>query len=143
MVMPSAAVTGSAAATPDVMAVSRIKAGDVNCRGCNLAGADLAHTCVKNGDLTGAGLDGAKATYMCISFANLSNVSFRNADLSGANMGHAKLTAADFTGATIDIVNLKGADLSTARGLTQAQLDTACSDATTRLPAGLTAKPFS
>ena len=99
MMMPSAAVTGTAPSTgPDVVAISRIKAGDINCRGCNLA---------------------------------------------GANMGHAKLTAADFTGATIDIVNLKGADLSTASGLTQAQLDTACSDATTRLPGGLKAKPCS
>jgi uncharacterized protein YjbI with pentapeptide repeats len=130
----------SGIAISDVM---RIKAGDINCRGCDLAGADLSHQCVKNGDLTGAKFDGVKAHYMCMSFANFTNVSFRNADLTGANLAHAILTDADMTGATLDIVSLKGTDLSSVRGLTQAQVDRACGDSETKLPSGLVAKSCS
>src|SRR5882672_8021363 len=80
----------------------RVKAGQVNCRHC-----DLRHA-----DLTG--------------------VSFRNGDLTGANLVHSNLARADFTGATLNFVSIKGADLATARGLTQAQLNTACSDSETK-----------
>jgi uncharacterized protein YjbI with pentapeptide repeats len=120
--------------------VMRIKAGDINCRGCDLSGADLSHQCVKNGDLTGAKFDDVKAHYMCMSFANFTGVSFRNADLTGANLAHAVLTNADMTGTTLDIVSLKGTDLSSVRGLTQAQIDRACADSETKLPAGLVAR---
>jgi len=120
--------------------ISRIKAGDINCRGCDLSGADLSHQCVKNGDLTGAKFDGVKALYMCMSYANFTNVSFRGADLTGANLAHANVTNADMTGTKLDITSIKGTDLSTVRGLTQEQIDEACADAQTRLPAGLTAK---
>ncbi len=112
----------------DAAAVARIKAGEINCKGCQLFGADLSNTCVKHGDLTGANFDDVTAQYMCMSFANFRDVSFRNADL---------------TGATLDIANLKGADLSNVRGLTQAQLDTACADNETKLPSGLVAKSCS
>lgn len=128
---------------PDLAAVARIKAGEINCKGCNLTGADLSKTCVKYGDLSGARFDNVTAHYMCMSFANFREVSFRNADLTGANLGHSDLNGADLSGATLDIVNLKGADLSSARGLTQAQLDTACADNETKLPAGLVAKSCS
>jgi uncharacterized protein YjbI with pentapeptide repeats len=43
------------------------------------------------------------------------------------------LQGADFTGA-----NLSGADLSTAMGLTTRQLEDACGDEATALPAGVT-----
>jgi uncharacterized protein YjbI with pentapeptide repeats len=133
----------AAHAGPDPVAVARIKADERNCPGCNLAGADLSHECVKGGDLTGANFDGVKALYMCMSMANFTNVSFRDADLTGANLGHSNLTGADLTGANLDITSLKGADLSRAKGLTQAQLDEACSDSETQVPAGLVAKPCS
>nr|WP_316521642.1 pentapeptide repeat-containing protein [Kitasatospora sp. K002] len=71
----------------------------------------------------------------------------RGADLHGANLRGALLVAADLSGADLrlaDLVgadlrdaNLAGADLSTALFLTQAQLDAARGDATTRLPAAL------
>jgi uncharacterized protein YjbI with pentapeptide repeats len=131
----------AAHATPDAAAVARIKADKRDCPGCNLAGADLSHQCVKGGDLTGANFDNVDAHYMCMSLANFTNVTFRNADLTGANLGHSNLTGADLTGAKLDITSLKGADLSHAKGLTQAQLDEACSDSETQVPAGLVAKP--
>lgn len=123
--------------------VERIRAGDHNCRGCDLHGADLSNQCVKGGDLTDADFDGVKALYMCMSQANFTNVNFRGADLTGANLAHSNLTGADLTGANLDITSIKGADLSRAKGLTQAQLDQACADHDTKVPAGLTAKSCS
>jgi uncharacterized protein YjbI with pentapeptide repeats len=121
-------------------ALARIKAGDINCRGCDLSGTDLSHQCVKNGDLSGAKFDNATALYMCMSYANFSDASFRNTDLTAANLSHSNLSHADLTGAKLDLTLIKGTDLSTVRGLTQKQLDRACADIETRLPAGLTAK---
>ena len=69
----------------DAAAVAKIRAGIVDCVGCNLQGADLANTCVKEHDLHGANFDGANATLMCMSFANFTNASFRGAELSGAS----------------------------------------------------------
>jgi uncharacterized protein YjbI with pentapeptide repeats len=75
--------------------------------------------------------------------ANFTNVNFHNADLTGANLAHSNLSGADLTGAVLDITSIKGADLSRAKGLTQAQLDQACADAATKVPAGLRAKSCS
>ncbi len=46
----------------------------------------------------------------------------------------ADLRGADFTGAVLRGADLRGADLEGARGLTRAQLDSAITDRTTRLP---------
>jgi uncharacterized protein YjbI with pentapeptide repeats len=124
----------------DPAAVARVKADKRDCVGCNLQGADLSHFCVKGGNLTGANFDRVKAHYMCMSQANFTRVTFRGADLTGANLANSNLTDADLTGARLEITSLKGADLSHAKGLTQAQVDTACSDSATRLPAGLIAR---
>ncbi len=131
--------TAPALAAPsyDAVAVARIHGGIVDCPGCNLAGADLTNTCVKAKNLTGANFDGANAVLMCMSYANFSNATFRKTDLSGANLAHANLDGADLSGAVMTITSLKGTDLTKARGLTQAQLDAACGDADTRVPAGL------
>ncbi len=123
--------------------IERIKAGEHNCPGCDLHGADLSNQCVKGGDLTGANFDSVKALYMCMSSANFTNVSFHNADLTGANLAHSNLTGADLTGAVLDITSIKGTDLSRTKGLTQAQLDQACADTATKVPAGLRAKSCS
>jgi uncharacterized protein YjbI with pentapeptide repeats len=127
----------SSAGTSDAAAVARIRAGIVDCIGCRLAGADLSNTCVKAHNLSGADFGGANATLMCMSYANFSGASFRGTDLSGANLAHARLDGADLTGARTTITSFKGTDLRRALGLTQAQLDAACSDAQTRAPAGL------
>ena len=142
LVMISTAVLGaasSAVAGPaaDQAAVARIHGGIVDCVACELAGADLSNTCVKAHDLHGADFDGAKAVLMCMSYANFSGATFRGTDLSGANLAHANLDGADMTGAITTITSFKGTDLTRAKGLTQAQLNTACGDAETKLPAGL------
>ncbi|HTS46796.1 MAG TPA: pentapeptide repeat-containing protein [Bryobacteraceae bacterium] len=121
-------------------AVDSIKAGNHDCPHCDLAGADLTNTCVKEGNLQGANFDGARAVLMCMSFADFRGASFRNTDLAGANLAHAKVDGADFTGADLSITSIKGTDLSHAHGLTQLQLDRACGDSETKVPAGLTVK---
>ena len=118
-------------------ALASIKAGHHDCPACNLAGLDLTNTCVKQGNLEGANFDRARAVLMCMSFANFTNATFRNADLSAANLAHAKLDGADMTGADLTVTSFKGTDLRRVKGLTQAQLDAACGDAETRVPAGL------
>ncbi len=121
----------------DAAAVARIHGGIVDCVGCNLKGADLTNTCVKEHNLTGANFDGANATLMCMSFANFTGASFRGTELSGANLAGAKMDGADLTGARLSITSFLGTDLSKTKGLTQAQLNVACSDGKTKLPAGL------
>ena len=121
----------------DAAAVAKIHGGIVDCVACDLSGADLTNTCVKEHDLHNADFDGADATLMCMSFANFTNASFRGTDLSAANLASAKMDGADLTGAKLDITSFLGTDLSKTKGLTQAQIDVACSDAKTKLPAGL------
>ena len=127
----------------DPSAVASIKAGHHDCAHCNLAGADLSNTCVKNGNLEGANFASAKLFLMCMSYADFKGASFRGTDLSGANLAHAKLDGADFSGALLTITSFKGTDLSRAKGLTQKQLDQACGDAATISPAGLHVKTCS
>ena len=131
------AVTPAEPVPYDAAAVARIHGGIVDCVGCNLKGADLTNTCVKEHDLHGADFDGANATLMCMSFANFTNASFRGTELSGANLAGARMDGADMTGARTSITSFLGTDLSQVKGLTQAQLDVACSDDKTKLPAGL------
>ena len=135
MLAPASSATPARAADPK--AVAKLHGGIVDCVGCNLAGADLTNTCVKEHNLTGANFDGANATLMCMSFANFTNASFRGTELSGANMAGAKMDGADMTGAKTSITSFLGTDLTRVKGLTQAQLDVACGDAKTKLPPGL------
>lgn len=138
-----------ALATPDIQApaaltpaeaVASIHAGHHDCPHCNLAGADLTNTCVKNGNLEGADFDRARAVLMCMSYADFKGATFRNADLSAANLAHANLDGADLTGADLTVTSLKGTDLTRVKGLTQAQLDQACGDAETKVPPGMKVK---
>jgi uncharacterized protein YjbI with pentapeptide repeats len=134
---PAAAVDYAGSRGADPKAVARIHADIVDCPGCKLMGADLSNTCVKEHDLRGANFDGADATLMCMSFADFRGASFRGTELSGANMAGAKMDGADLTGAITSITSFLGTDLRKVKGLTQKQLDLACSDKTTLLPPGL------
>src|SRR3982751_5942072 len=113
----------------DPAAVAKIKGGIVDCVGCDLTGADLSNTCVKQHDLHGADFTGADASLMCMSFADFTGVRFRDTELSGANMAGAKMDGADLTGAKTSITSFLGTDLTKVKGLTQKQLDVACGDA--------------
>jgi uncharacterized protein YjbI with pentapeptide repeats len=127
--------------------------GGASCTGCDLFQIDLAYQNVAGRNFTGARIRQADLT---IAIADRAN--FTGANLSLTNMFGARATGANFTGANLDGAqlvgayfgssrfdgarmegaNLSGAELAEARGLTQEQLNTACGDATTALPAGLT-----
>ncbi len=131
------ALSSQSAGAADPAAVAKLHGGIVDCVGCDLRGADLTNTCVKEHDLHGADFTGANATLMCMSFANFTNVSFRGTELSAANLAGAKMDGADLTGAKTSITSFLGTDLRKVKGLTQKQLDVACGDARTQLPPGL------
>ena len=134
--IPALCSTGPALAA-DPAAVAKIRGGIVDCVGCDLKGADLSNTCVKEHDLHGADFTGADASLMCMSFADFTGARFRDTELSGANLSGAKMDGADLTGAKTSIASFLGTDLRKVKGLTQKQLDVACGDAKTKLPPGL------
>lgn len=130
----------------------RVRNG-ANCANCDLfqislayrsiAGRNFAGARIRQADLSLATADRARfhgANMSLTNFfgarlsgADLSDVNLEGATLVGAYLGGARMSGAVLTGA-----NLSGADLASAVGLTQAQLNTACGDATTTLPSGLT-----
>ena len=138
--LAATAAYGQGTQTAYLDAIASIKAGKHDCPHCVLAGADLSNQCVKDGNLVGADFDNAKLVLMCMSFANFKGATFRGANLSGANLAQAKLDGADLTGALMTITSIKGTDLTHVRGLTQTQLDAACGDSDTKVPAGMTVK---
>jgi len=87
----------------------------------------------------GGGADhrGAQLFGAALNGANLRRASLRGAALVGADLRGADLRQADVIGADFRGTDLRGADLTGALYLTQAQLDAARGDATTRIPAAL------
>ncbi|MFF4986036.1 pentapeptide repeat-containing protein [Streptosporangium saharense] len=84
-------------------------------------------------DHRGADLIGAK-----LKGADLRGANLRGAYLIGTDLRGANLTMADLTGADTRGSDLRGADLSRSIFLTQAQLDAAKGDTTTKVPHTLT-----
>lgn len=123
-----------------------------NCPKCNLFQADLSGL-----KLIGRNFAGARLRQADLSASVMNRTSFAGADLrdvnayggvfGGANFAGANLTnatfvgayleGAQFRGARLDGANFSGAEMGRATGLTQAQLDRACGDASTELPKGL------
>jgi len=132
------AITPVSYTSPNRADVDSIRSGNHDCPHCDLRGADLTNTCVKKGNVEGALFDNAKLVLMCMSYADFKGASFKGADMAGANLAHANVDGADFTGAILSITSIKGTDMRNARGLTQEQINGACGDADTKLPAGLT-----
>lgn len=131
---------------------ARVRAG-ASCAGCDLFQIDLAYQTiagrnfsaarVRQANLTVAIADRVNFAGANLSLANLFGVRASHADFSNANLNGASLVGgyfggARFAGAGLDGANLSGAEMGDALGLTQAQLDAACGDATTQLPTGLT-----
>ncbi|MCM2292742.1 pentapeptide repeat-containing protein [Allorhizobium sp. BGMRC 0089] len=89
----------------------------------NLAGANF-----KKAELSRALFDRAILTGVDFSFANLSRATLINARTDGGM---------NFTDSFLFRTRIEGLDLSTAKGLTQDQIDLACGDDKTILPADL------
>lgn len=131
---------------------ARLIQGEKSCTGCDLFQVDLSYQELPGIDLSGARLrqaDLSLSTFDRAGFAgaNMSVVNgfglrAEDADFSKVNFADATLVGgwfggSDFSAATFDNANLSGSDFETAKGLTQAQIDTACGDASTKLPKGL------
>lgn len=153
------AVALLAAASPVVAQnatqIARAHAG-ASCPRCNLFQADFS-----NLDLKGRSFAGARLRQADLSTSTLAHTDFAGADLrdvnaygavlsgsdfAGANLSNASfvgtyLQGADFRGAHLQGVNFSGAEMDRARGLTPAQLASACGDQATTLPRGLRLAP--
>ena len=127
--------------------------GGASCEGCDLFQIDLSYQVVSGRNFTGSRIrqsdmtiaiaDRTNFTGANLSLANLFGVRATGANFTGANLDEASLVgayfgSANFTGARLRGTNVSGADMANVRGLTQEQLNTACGDATTTLPSGLT-----
>ena len=143
------------AATP-VLAQNAGQIGSVrrgaNCPGCNLFQGDFSGL-----EKRGLNLSGARLRQADLSLSVMNRTRFNRADMrdveayggvfssssfSGANLTNASFVGAylegeNFSGATLAGTNFSGAQLARATGLTQAQLNRACGDASTTLPGRL------
>ena len=91
-------------------------------------------------NLTGADFQKAELGRVNFSKATITGTSFPMANLSRAELrGTTFEGPIDFTDAFLFLARLEGLDLSKATGLQQVQIDLACGDAKTKLPAGLKA----
>jgi hypothetical protein len=94
-------------------------------------------------DLTGADLVGANLTGAILFGANLTGADLVGANLTGAELVEANLTRADLHRANLTDARLSvgtllfGANPPATVGLTQAQVDEACTNENTKLPPGL------
>ncbi|MBK8544190.1 MAG: pentapeptide repeat-containing protein [Caulobacteraceae bacterium] len=131
---------------------SRVRGG-ASCANCDLFQISLAYQAIPGRNFSGARIrqaDLSLATADRARFhgANMSLTNFFGARLSGADLSDTNLEGTTFVGAylggahmngaVLTGANLSGAELADAVGITQAQLNTACGDATTTLPAGMT-----
>ena len=129
---------------------------EANLSFANLKEANLRRALLQETDLSAAVLQGANLADAQIQGASLLGADLRQtiiswaqaqkARLNGAQLQGAKLTGIQLQGANLHNANLQGAeldeaDLTGALAVTQAQLDQACGDKYTLLPAGLTIKP--
>jgi uncharacterized protein YjbI with pentapeptide repeats len=134
--------------------IARAKAG-ASCPACNLFQADFQNVQLKNKNFARARLrqaDMSAAIMNHTRFAggdlrdvNAYGALFSGADFAGANLTNASfvgayLQGANLRGARLEGVNFSGAEMDRAVGLTQAQLNGACGDPSTRLPRGLHVK---
>jgi len=132
---------------------AEVRAGRAACAGCDLFQADLSYldltgrnfsgSRLRQADLSLSEADRARFHGANLSIANLFGGRFSHADFTNANLGRAVLVGAylggaHFNGAVLTEANFSGAELTHAVGLTQAQLNTACGDSSTVLPAGMT-----
>lgn len=135
----------------DVIA-ERVRSG-ASCANCDLFQISLAYLGIEGRDFSGARIRqadfslatadrahfrGANMSLTNFFGARLANADLRDANMEGATFVGAFLGGARMSGASLDGANFSGAELALAQGLSQDQLNTACGDATTTLPTGMT-----
>jgi len=133
--------------------IDTVLRGSKSCANCNMFQAPFAYMELQGANFSGARLIQASFTVTVLSNANLHGANLSHADMFGtvltnANLANANLTNANLTGswllranlsnANLTETTLSGARMETTMGLSQIQLNQACGDANTTLPAGLT-----
>jgi Pentapeptide repeats (8 copies) len=114
----------------------------------NLQAANLWRANLQLADLWRANLQGATLPQADLQGANLQEANLQAANLQGANLqpfkfhlkanlSQANLQGANLQEANLQGANLQGANLTEAKNLTQDQVQTACGDNNTKLPAHL------
>ena len=146
-----AALNGAGATAQNASEIAQVKSGK-SCPSCNLFQAELGYRDIKGLNLSGSRLrqsdmslstfDDSNFSGADLSVSNLFGTRFNRCDLSNTNLESATLVGAylgssSLSGANMSGANISGAELQLAKGLTQSQLNSACGDAATRLPAGL------
>ncbi|SEH92961.1 Uncharacterized protein YjbI, contains pentapeptide repeats [Rhizobium tibeticum] len=132
--------TGAQAGKANFSKIEAYRSGfeNVFAEGASFAGAELQRSNFNGAKLSGANFEKAE----------LGRASFAKAVLTGTKFSLANLSRADLSEATFEgpvafdrafmfLTRIEGLDLSAATGLEQAQVDLACGDAKTKLPAGL------
>jgi uncharacterized protein YjbI with pentapeptide repeats len=114
---------------------------EVTLNGADLTAADLGGADLTAAELGGANLYAANLVGAHLSDADLSGAELSRANLSGADLSNASLSGAKLIDTKLGGARLSGADLTGAQFLAQGQLDDACGDTTTKLPADFTIKP--
>ncbi|AFL52865.1 pentapeptide repeat-containing protein [Sinorhizobium sp. BJ1] len=134
-----------AGAKADKANFSRVEAYRGDFSGISAEGALFVSSELQRADFTGARLTGADFEKAELGRANFGKAVLTGTRFSVANLSRANLSGAlfegplDFDRAFLFLTRIEGLDLSAAKGLTQDQVDLACGDAATKLPAGLTA----
>lgn len=106
-------------------------------RGADLTKAELLRTDFAGADLSNAVMQKAELGRAFLADAVLDGADLRRAEIARAVFKGASLVGSDFTGAYTYLTHFEATDLSQTKGLVQQQLDIACGDAETKLPAGL------
>jgi uncharacterized protein YjbI with pentapeptide repeats len=100
-------------------------------------GKEGARLSMRNAGLQEADLHGANLQDADLEGARLSVADLMEANLRRANLRNADFWMADLKDAILQGADLQGANLSDVTNLTQTQVDSAITNATTILPAGL------
>ena len=113
---------------------------DISADGASFTNAELERANFGGAKLTGANFEKAELGRADFDKAVISGVRFSLANLSRADLSHATFEGPlVFDSAFMYLTRIEGLDLSAAQGLEQGQIDLACGDAKTKLPAGLKA----
>jgi uncharacterized protein YjbI with pentapeptide repeats len=116
---------------------SRANLKEANLAGANFTKAEMPRANMASANLARADLSKTELGRAVLSKANLAGASLRYANIARADLTEANLEGVDFTGSYTFLTRVEGTDLSQTMGLTQNQLDLACGDTGTKLPAGL------
>jgi uncharacterized protein YjbI with pentapeptide repeats len=135
---------GTRAETANFQKVEAYRAGfqKIAAEGASFAGAELQRADFTGADLKGVSFEKAELSRVVFDKAVLTGTSFASANLARAELTKAVFEGPlDFTSAFLSLTRIEGLDLSKSKGLEQHQLDMACGDDKTKLPAGLSKPP--